>query len=209
MFKVGSCAVVTAGLVVGAFGEGPRFSAAGTGLGIASTFFVALYAVLVRRHTDAVGGSMWRLAWYNTVLSCALLPIVAVLSGEFGAASAASMAHGGRGDLAGTLVELTGGRAAAVALTVSGILGFLVSLASYAQITLTDPLTHMVSGTVKGLLQTFIGAWVFGTPLTALNLAGSVLVVAGSLAYSLIRMSESREAAESKDGAAVKSKKSQ
>ena len=74
-----------------------------------------------------------------------------------------------------------------VIIAVTGMLGFLINIASFMQIKHTSPLTHNVSGTFKACLQTVLAVIVFGNETTGMFWTGFFLTVAGSVVYTYAR----------------------
>lgn len=70
--------------------------------------------------------------------------------------------------------------------------GFLINIAVFLQIKHTSPLTNNISGTAKAALQTLVAVVFLGDEITALNVMGILLVIAGSAYYSQIKLSEMR-----------------
>jgi GDP-fucose transporter C1 len=77
-------------------------------------------------------------------------------------------------------------------LCVVGGVGVLLHVASVEEIRVTSPLTHNVSSTAKVAVQTLFVAWVLGAALTFLGIVSVATVLAGSMAYALIRRMEHR-----------------
>lgn len=77
-----------------------------------------------------------------------------------------------------------------VMLSMSGILGILISFATANQIKYTSPLTHNVSATAKAAAQTAIALLLFRNPITGLGLASIGIVLLGSMSYSIVRRRE-------------------
>ena len=72
-------------------------------------------------------------------------------------------------------------------MTLTGITGFLINIATFLQIKFTTPLTSTISGTAKACTQTVLSVIIFKNPITFTNGFGIFLVLFGSLLYSLIR----------------------
>lgn len=98
-------------------------------------------------------------------------------------------------------------------MTVTGLFGFLIGIASFLQIEVTSPLTHNISGTVKACVQvrcddkqcnplpsfpththpspqSILSTFFFGSTITATSAAGIALVVGGSYYYSVVKRAE-------------------
>lgn len=46
--------------------------------------------------------------------------------------------------------------------------GFLIGIAGFLSIKVTSPVSHMISAAVRGVLQTFLGIWIFGDVVSSL-----------------------------------------
>ena len=75
-------------------------------------------------------------------------------------------------------------------MTVAGILGFLIGIVTIAQISLTSPLTHNISGTAKACLQTLIAVLFLNEKVSFRSLVGIVCVLFGTFMYSVVRSKE-------------------
>ena len=75
-------------------------------------------------------------------------------------------------------------------MTLAGIFGFLIGIVTIAQISLTSPLTHNISGTAKASVQTIIAVLFFGDKMSFRSAIGTVMVLGGTFLYSLVRSRE-------------------
>ncbi|KAF9435228.1 hypothetical protein BGZ76_006663 [Entomortierella beljakovae] len=75
---------------------------------------------------------------------------------------------------------------------ITGVFGFLVNLAGFLQISKTSPTTHMISGAVRGVLQTLIGYFAFDDVITTGRLTGIVLILGGGALYTYSKDKEMR-----------------
>ena len=75
-------------------------------------------------------------------------------------------------------------------MTGAGVLGFLIGIVTIAQINLTSPLTHNISGTAKACLQTLIGVLFLKEKVSFRSLVGIVCVLFGTFMYSVVRSKE-------------------
>ncbi|KAG0323155.1 hypothetical protein BGZ97_012873 [Linnemannia gamsii] len=73
---------------------------------------------------------------------------------------------------------------------VTGIFGFLINLAGFLQISKTSPTTHMVSGAVRGVLQTLLGYYAFNDIITSGRLIGIILILGGGALYTYAKDQE-------------------
>ena len=75
-------------------------------------------------------------------------------------------------------------------MTLAGIFGFLIGIVTIAQISLTSPLTHNISGTAKASVQTIIAVLFFGDKMSFRSAIGTIMVLGGTFMYSLVRSRE-------------------
>lgn len=75
-------------------------------------------------------------------------------------------------------------------MNMAGIFGFLIGIVTIAQISLTSPLTHNISGTAKAGVQTLVAYFFLGDPMSFRSGVGTALVLFGTFMYSLVRSRE-------------------
>ncbi|CAI2174922.1 14038_t:CDS:2 [Funneliformis geosporum] len=168
------CGVVFLGFVIGSYGE-INFSWEGIIYGVASSAFVALYGIYVKKTLSAVDNNQWRLLHYNTTLSIFFLFPLVLFSGELqGIVNVYFLDDWGFWTL----------------MTITGITGFVINIAMFLQIKFTTPLTNTISGTAKSCFQTALAAWYFQNPISPLNGTGIFLALFGSGLYSWVRYKE-------------------
>lgn len=155
----------------GATSTGP--SAIGIVLGIASSVTTAVHAIIVKRSLAIVTGTL-DLAYFSNLLSAfVILPFV-LLSGE---ASVVLDMVFGAGDNAAALGTFLWGA------SITGVFGFLICIAGFLSIKVTSPISHMVSAAVRGVLQTFLGMYLFGDVVGFGRTMGIVFILGGSVYY--------------------------
>jgi len=169
-----ACAVVFVGFLLGSVGE-VNFSWLGVIFGVTSSFFVALYSIYVKKILPFVESNEWKLLAYNTTLSIPMMIPVIFPTGEFGRIREEAVAY----DPSFWFV-----------MTITGVFGYLISVAIFMQIKYTSPLTNTISGTVKACVQTVLAVIIWGNDITFANAAGIFLVIGGSFWYSMVRYAE-------------------
>lgn len=173
------CAVVVSGFALGNVEE-LRWSLVGVLFGVTSSFFVAMNSIYVKNKFPLVDNDPWKITLYNNVNACFLfLPLIFV-SGEIPILLTS---------------ELTRTPQYWALLACSGLLGVSISFATAAQIKYTSPLTHNVSATAKAAAQTIIALLVYKNPITGLGGLSVLIVLFGSLAYTLVRRAEMKKRA--------------
>ncbi|EIN14450.1 hypothetical protein PUNSTDRAFT_140740 [Punctularia strigosozonata HHB-11173 SS5] len=176
-----ACAVVTAGFFVGVFLDGTPISGTGIFFGVASSAITATHSVVIKRSLAAVQGSALKLSWYNNLLSAAILAPLIILAGE--GPSVWNLLFGP--DTSGKLLTFVWGS------LITGVFGFLMSIASLLSIKVTSPITHMVSSAVRGVAASFLGVWLFHDVITTGRAASIATILAGSIWYTWVKHNES------------------
>ncbi|KAF8980191.1 hypothetical protein BGZ46_004532 [Entomortierella lignicola] len=167
-----SCFTVFCGFYTGVSTE-MNPSQLGIFFGVVSSITTSLHAIVIKKSLGAVNNSSIDLVYYNNFLSLiATLPIV-FLSGEASAVMEKLSVEG-----------FSAFHSFLAAALVTGIFGFLVNLAGFMQISKTSPTTHMISGAVRGVLQTLLGYFAFGDIITSGRLMGIILILSGGALYT-------------------------
>lgn len=80
------------------------------------------------------------------------------------------------------LIPITGG------ILISGVLGLLINLAGYLQIKATSPLSHTISASARGVLQTILACSVLGEKLSSARAISIVLILIGTAIYTISKV---------------------
>ncbi|KAF6005398.1 hypothetical protein F1559_004892 [Cyanidiococcus yangmingshanensis] len=172
-------AIVCLGFVIFGYALGNdqevRWSLLGVLFGLASSFFVALNSIFVKKNLAHVDNNPWKLTLYNNLNASVLFIPLILFSGE-----SSEILHNPttRKALFWMLMSAGGG------------LGIAISFAAAAQIKWTSPLSHNVSCTAKAAAQTVLALLIYRNPVTPLGLLSIFIVLGSSLAYTLVRRSE-------------------
>ncbi|KAF9437509.1 hypothetical protein BGZ76_000442 [Entomortierella beljakovae] len=175
-----SCFTVFCGFYTGVTTE-INLSQIGIFFGIVSSITTSLHAIVIKKSLGAVNNSSIDLVYYNNFLSFLATTPIVLLSGE-----------------ATEVMELISTEGLSVlsnfmlAALVTGIFGFLVNLAGFMQISKTSPTTHMISGAIRGVLQTLLGYFAFGDIITTGRLTGIILIISGGALYTFAKDKEMR-----------------
>ncbi|KAG5645162.1 hypothetical protein DXG03_006786 [Asterophora parasitica] len=181
---VACAAIVTLGFFLGiSFSDGLPASAVPAPLalfyGFLSSLAIALHAVLVKSSLPHVGGSSTMLSYYSNLGSAVLLGTLALLKGEVH--EFAGMVNSGGWDwstfLYGNLV--------------TGVFGFLISIAGILSVKVTSPTTHMFSSAARTGLQVFLGVKIFGDVFTTQRALSVATILTGTLLYTWVKHRES------------------
>ncbi|KAG5340855.1 GDP-fucose transporter 1 [Termitomyces sp. T112] len=180
---VGCAAVVTIGFFLGiSFSEGLPAKAIPAPLGLfygfLSSLAIAVHAVLVKTSLPHVGGSSTMLSYWSNLGAAVLLGGLAFLKGEV--FEFYGMINSGSWDWS---VFLWGN-------LVTGVFGFLISIAGILSVKVTSPVTHMFSSAARSGLQVFLGVKIFGDVFTTQRAASVVTILTGTLLYTYVKARE-------------------
>lgn len=169
-------AVVVVGYILGCDGE-IEFSYTGAVYGVLASAFVALYSIYVKKILKEVDNNKWLLVIYNNINALWMLPVVFLLAGELT-----------------PILENTpfGDINFWYKITIAGMCGFLINIATFWQIQVTSSLTHNISGTAKAAAQSMLAVVFLENTVTPSGAIGLLLVLGGSLLYAYIRMREAQ-----------------
>ena len=148
----------------------------GTLFGVTSSCFVSLNSIYTKKVISVVDGNKWTLSLYNNVNAVLLFPFLILVFGELE-----------------IIVEHVGMLYSSKfwgLMTVGGVAGFAIGIASIMQIQVTSPLTHNISGTAKAALQAVLAFYIWQNPATVRGCLGIAVVLGGSLLYAYIRNRE-------------------
>ncbi len=165
------CLVIFSGFIVavsGEFGQA-KFSAFGVGAGVAASLVNALNAQVIKKSFANDSFSALDLVFYNNIYSMlAVLPLALTYEGF-------------------KVLETTNWRAFAVAVVVTGVLGFLINYAGFIQIQMTSPVTHCVSCGSRGVLQVVASFLVLHEKVSWTRAAGLGISLLGSSIYPVVK----------------------
>ncbi|KAF9523791.1 hypothetical protein CPB83DRAFT_862291 [Crepidotus variabilis] len=200
------CGLVTVGFFVGVFLDGTPISLTGVGFGVASSMITAVHSVVIKKSLGVVGGSALALSWYTNALSAVVLLPVLLLAGE--GPDVVALLFGG-GQIVGTAKEAVANHLSTFmwGSLITGVLGFLMSIASLLSIKVTSPITHMVSSAVRGVAASLLGMWLFHDIITTGRASSIAIILFGSILYTWVKHQESQTPSKSKDSATVNGQK--
>lgn len=164
--------VIIIGFVVGIDGE-LDFNLIGTVAGVASSVFVSLNAIFVKRMLPQVDGDNNALQFYNNLNATFLFfPLIAFFELDV---------------LSNNLDKLVSPFFWG-AMTITGVFGYAIGVVTMMQIQATNPLTHNISGTAKAAVQSIMAFYIWGNQATAKGISGILLVLFGSFLYGYVQM---------------------
>ncbi|KAI0926518.1 hypothetical protein AcV7_005431 [Taiwanofungus camphoratus] len=191
-----ACSIVTLGFFVGVFLDGTSISLLGVAFGVASSMITAVHSVVIKKSLEVVKGSALHLSWYTNLLSaCVLLPgliLVGELPGVMQLLFGPNQAPSGEMSTLSTFV---------LGSAITGVFGFLMSIASLLSIKVTSPITHMVSSAVRGVAASLLGMWLFHDVITTGRSSSIAIILFGSIYYTWIKHTESLPAKSTKGSA--------
>ncbi|KAK7044816.1 GDP-fucose transporter 1 [Favolaschia claudopus] len=192
-----SCAIVTVGFFIGVLLDGTPLSLVGIIFGVASSSITALASVVIKQSLPVVNGSTILLAWYANLLSAIALAPIVLIAGE-GPAILALLSGNPSSDTAiraavdGTTSQL---KTFLWGSLITGVIGFLMSIAGPLSIKVTSPISHMISSAVRGVAQSFLGLWYFKDVISSGRAVSIAIVLGGSIYYTWVKNKESEAAA--------------
>ncbi|KZP13103.1 hypothetical protein FIBSPDRAFT_696813, partial [Athelia psychrophila] len=185
---VGCAGVVAIGFLVGVSPTENAPSSAVPGplallYGLISSLAVAIHAVLIKNSLPLVDGSSIKLCYWGNLGCAIILAVVAALKGE--TTDFINMARSGTWDWTtfawGNLV--------------TGVFGFLISIAGILSVKVTSPVTHMFSSAARSVLQVVLGIHIFGDVLTTQSALSVFIILVGTLLYTWVKSRETQPSA--------------
>ncbi|EZG73003.1 putative GDP-fucose transporter [Gregarina niphandrodes] len=165
-----ACVLMVAGFVINSLDPG-TLSLYGVLFGALSSFFQALYNVLIKFTLPAVENNNQMLLFYNVLLSSFLfVPVVFVSEGMEPFWQSINAAEH-------SMFVVWGG------ILVSGLLGTSLNMSQYLLINCTTPLSFNIVGLIKAIVQSLGGIIFLGDKVSAESLLGIGLSTVGSAIY--------------------------
>ncbi|KAK4938946.1 hypothetical protein LTR10_020694 [Elasticomyces elasticus] len=182
---VGS-AMVMAGFGAGMAADYSQVLTSGKGilLGIGSSLTTAIESVVVKRFLGKSSKGMWQMVWMSNVMALAFYVPLLPLSGELGTFFSVFDIDSNSADLdpaAGSTKALLHRFLGSAMLT--GLSAFLLTIATFMQIEVTSPTTHMIVTAGRGVVQSSLAILVLGDVVTADRVGSMALILAGTALY--------------------------
>jgi len=181
-----ACLLVTMGFFVGVFLDGTEVSVIGVTFGVLSSMITAIHSVVIKRSLDVVKGSALHLSWYTNLYSAIVMIPIIVVAGELPAIAALLAEQDPLMTGISPLNTFLWGSA------ITGVFGFLMSIASLLSIKVTSPITHMVSSAVRGVAGSVLGVWLFSDVITSGRASSIAIILGGSVYYTWVKHQESQ-----------------
>lgn len=155
--------------------------------GLLSSLTTASHAIIIKRSLPAVNGDPIQLSWYSNVLSSIFLVPIIWLVGE--APGVTQLLFGNLyrahpSDEVTLLARFLWGS------LVTGLVGWLLSIAGVLSIKITSPITHMVSSAARGILQSVLGVSIFHEIITVGRGSSITFILVGSMYYTWVKNEE-------------------
>jgi len=172
-----SVGIVCIGFMLGVNSERMTVSHLGVFLGVLSSVTTSIHAIIVKSTLEKVPSTI-ALTYYGNGLSALIVLPLILLVGE-----------------TPTIVTLFSGgydrfRTFFLGTLVTGLFGFFICIAGLLSIKVTSPVTHMISSAVRGVIQTALGAMLFGDKITSGRISGIGIILAGSIYYTWVKDQE-------------------
>ncbi|KAJ7778136.1 hypothetical protein B0H16DRAFT_1502328 [Mycena metata] len=190
-----SCAIVTAGFFCGVFLDSVPLSIKGISYGVISSALTALASVVIKQSLSVVDGSTILLSWYANLLSAIALAPIVFLAGEGPAVLALLSGTPSAKALAAAAQAPSELKTFLWGSLITGVIGFLMSIANLLSIKVTSPITHMISSAVRGVASSFLGMWFFHDVISGGRATSIAVVLGGSIYYTWIKHQETEAAA--------------
>ncbi|KAH9475580.1 GDP-fucose transporter 1 [Psilocybe cubensis] len=180
---VGCACIVTGGFLVGVSFEKGLPSQAVPGplalfYGFLSSLSIAMHAVLIKSSLPHVNGSATKLSYWSNLGTAVLLSFTALINGEV--LSFLQMTQDSNWDW----TTFAWGN------IVTGVFGFLISIAGILSVKITSPITHMFSSASRTVLQMALGVKIFGDILTTRRIMSASMILLGTLLYTYVKANE-------------------
>jgi len=146
--------------------------------GVLSSLSIAIHAVLIKSSLTYVGGSPTQLSYWANFGAAIFLGILALLRGE--TQGFVGLVRGGEVDL----------RTFFWGNVITGVFGFLISVAGILSVKVTSPVTHMFSSAARSVLQVALGVKIFGDVVNQQRVLSVLTILAGTLLYTWFKSRE-------------------
>ncbi|KAM5354042.1 hypothetical protein ACJ41O_000692 [Fusarium nematophilum] len=180
------CAMVMAGFGTGMMADYSQMLTSGKGvlLGVGSSFTTAVESVVVKRFLGKSQEGMWQMVWMSNCMAVLFYVPLLPLSGEMGTMSGLFFGTGNpEADAAAEGV----GRQFLGSACLTGLSAFLLTIATFMQIEVTSPTTHMIVTAARGVAQSSLAVVLLGELLTADRAGSMALILSGSALYGWAR----------------------
>lgn len=171
--------MVMAGFGAGMASDYSQMLTSGKGvlLGVGSSFTTAVESVVVKKFLGKSSEGMWQMVWMSNVMALFFYAPLLPLSGELSA----------NGGLFGPTSTGDQVRQFFSQAALTGLSSFLLTIATFMQIEVTSPTTHMVVTAARGVAQSSLAIVLLGEVLTTDRVGSMALILCGSTLYGWAR----------------------
>lgn len=172
------CALVMGGFIVGMGSDYNKMLTSGRGiiLGVGSSLTTAIESVVVKRFLSSSKEGMWQMVWMSNVMALLFYVPLLPLSGELGATFYAT-GQDSSDDFTQFLSRAI----------LTGVSSFLLTIATFMQIEVTSPTTHMVITAARGVAQSSLAIIILGEVFNSGRAGSIILILVGSAVYGWAR----------------------
>jgi len=172
------CAMVMAGFGTGMLADYSQMLTSGKGvlLGVGSSFTTAVESVVVKRFLGKSQEGMWQMVWMSNCMAVLFYIPLFPLSGEMTTMSNLF-----------TVESIDIARQFLSSACLTGVSAFLLTIATFMQIEVTSPTTHMIVTAARGVAQSSLAVVLLGELLTADRAGSMALILTGSAIYGWAR----------------------
>ncbi|KAM0200816.1 hypothetical protein ACHAPQ_009242 [Fusarium lateritium] len=172
------CAMVMAGFGTGMMADYSQMLTSGKGvlLGVGSSFTTAVESVVVKRFLGKSQEGMWQMVWMSNCMALLFYIPLFPLSGEMSTMNSLF-----------TVESMDVARQFLSSACLTGVSAFLLTIATFMQIEVTSPTTHMIVTAARGVAQSSLAVVLLGEVLTADRAGSMALILMGSALYGWAR----------------------
>lgn len=163
-------------------------SSRGLVLGVGSSMTTAIESIVVKRFVGArakeTGEGVIQMVWMSNVIALGLYVPVLLISGELTDPAIQALLFPSTSTSTGS--SLIGSKSAdfLYTCTLTGICGFLLTLATFLQIRITSPVTHMIVTAARGVAQSAFAVMLLpGESIDKGRIGSMVCILGGSAIY--------------------------
>jgi GDP-fucose transporter C1 len=173
------CALVMSGFAIGMTTDLHRMltSTKGMLLGVGSSFTTAVESVVVKKFLGKGDEGMWQLVWMSSFMQLFIYVPLLYVSGDM--ATLDSLRAAELANPSGLLQQF------AKTAVLTGFANFCLTLATFLQISVTSPTTHMIVTAARGVAQSSLAVIIFGESVTAGRVSSMICILGGSTIYGI------------------------
>jgi GDP-fucose transporter C1 len=170
--SLAGCGVIMLGFATGMVTDLQKMltSYKGMALGVGSSFTTAVESVVVKKFLGKGDEGMWQLVWMSSFMQLGLYVPLLFFSGELNTLSTTAP------DVFGQFIRTA---------ILTGLASFLLTLATFLQISVTSPTTHMIVTAARGVAQSALAVMILGESLTAGRVWSMACILGGSTIYGI------------------------